>query len=376
MSYPATWRKESLMPLTKEESSTFVLSRETSDLQLIELALAGEETAFEQIFTRYKKLVAIIASRYFHQSHQIEEVIQIVFVKAFFELGDFRGKHGFSLPSWLGRITTNVCLNILRSRKRKPENLYSDLSSDEIEYLRAKDKDEIKIWKPGDVKTTYVSNAAMAGKPGIYIVDNPKATQSVISIGQITGVERNNPDYFAIQVMNSILGGQFTSRLNMNLRENKGYTYGASSGWSFRRGGGAFTASANVQTAVTKEAVVEFIKELRGIGGEIPITPKELEYNKQSLIRRYPAGFETPSQIDSQLVNLDIYNLPNTYFNDYVSRINAVTIQDVNRVASKYLDPGKMAIVVVGDSKTIEKELKSLGLPMVFANMEGNPIIK
>ncbi len=231
-------------------------------------------------------------------------------------------------------------------------------------------------WKSGNVKLANVSNATMATKPGIYIVDKPKAGQSVISIGQITGVERNNPDYFAIQVMNSILGGQFISRLNMNLRENKGYTYGAQSGWSYRRGGGSFNASANVQTAVTKESVTEFMKELRGISGDIPVTPKELEYNKQSLIRRYPAGFETPVQINTQLVNLDIYNLPDTYFNDYISKINAVTIQDVNRVASKYLDPSKMAIVVVGDRNTIEPKLKELGYQVFVVDMEGNPVAK
>jgi len=229
-------------------------------------------------------------------------------------------------------------------------------------------------WKSGDIKTTNVSNATMAGKPGIYIVDKPGAAQSVVSIGQITGVERNNPDYFAIQVMNSILGGQFSSRLNMNLRESKGYTYGASSGWSFRRGGGAFTASANVQTAVTKESIAEFIKELRGIGGEIPVTSKELEYNKQSLIRRYPASFETPLQIDTQLVNLDTLGLPDTYFNDYIGKINAVTIQDVNRVASKYLNPSRMAIIVVGDRNLVEPKLKELGFPVIAVDMEGKPV--
>jgi predicted Zn-dependent peptidase len=116
------------------------------------------------------------------------------------------------------------------------------------------------------------------------------------------------------------------------------------------------------------------MKELRGISGEIPVTAKELEYNKQSLIRRYPAGFETPAQIDSQLVNLDIYNLPDTYFNDYISKINAVTIQDVNRVASKYLDPRKMTIVVVGDRNTIESGLKELGYQVVVVDTEGSPV--
>jgi zinc protease len=213
----------------------------------------------------------------------------------------------------------------------------------------------------------------MLAKPAIYIVDKPGAAQSVISIGQV-GVSRDNPDYFPLQVMNSILGGSFSSRVNQNLREDKGYTYGARSGFAFRRGAGPFSASADVQTAVTKESVNEFIKELRGIRGAVPVTPKELEYNKQSIIRGYPSGFETVGQISGQLSNLVVYNLPDTYFNDYIQKVNAVTIADVNRVANKYLTPDKMAIVIVGDRKTIEPGLKQIGLPIAILDTEGNPL--
>jgi zinc protease len=210
----------------------------------------------------------------------------------------------------------------------------------------------------------------------IYVVDKPGAAQSVISIGQV-GVARDNPDYFPLQVMNTLLGGAFTSRINMNLREDKGYTYGARSSFSYRRGAGPFTASAGVQTAVTKESVIEFLKEIRGVRGEVPVTQAELEYNKQSLIRGYPRGFETIDQIAGQLSNVVTYGLPDTYFNDFISRINAVTIEDVNRVANKYLTPDKLAIVVVGDRKTIEpglKQIEGLGDSIVYLDAEGNPI--
>jgi len=132
-----------------------------------------------------------------------------------------------------------------------------------------------------------------------------------------------------------------------------------------------------VQTAVTKESVIEFLKEIRGIRGEIPVTPTELEYNKQSLIRRYPAGFETVDQIASQLVNSVIYNLPENYFSDYAARVNAVTLADVNRVANKYLTPDKLAIVIVGDRKTIESGLmgiEGLGNSIIYLDPEGNTI--
>ncbi|MDX1933189.1 MAG: pitrilysin family protein [Capsulimonadales bacterium] len=229
-------------------------------------------------------------------------------------------------------------------------------------------------WKAADVPRTAVPATSPRDRAVLYLVDKPGAAQSVIRIGQV-GVARDTPDYFPLVVMNAILGGQFSSRVNMNLRENKGYTYGARTGWEFRRGAGPFTASAGVQTAVTKESVVEFLKELRGIRGDIAVTAPELEYNKQSLIRRFPSNFETVGQVSGQLANLVIYNLPDTYFNDYIARINAVTLQDIERVANRYLDPSTMAILVVGDRTVIEPKLKEIsGLDIRYLDTEGKPI--
>ena len=227
-------------------------------------------------------------------------------------------------------------------------------------------------WKPGTVSSGTLPTAQIRDKAGIYLVDKPNAAQSVVSIGQI-GVSRDNPDYFPLQVLNSTLGGSF-SRLDMNLRENKGYTYGARSNFTMRRGAGPFTASADVQTAVTKESVMEFIKEIKGIRGEIPITAQELESNKQRIIRGYPRGFETVGQISGQLSNLVVYGLPDSYFNEFISKVNAVTLGDVNRVANKYLTPDKLAIVIVGDRKAIEPGLKELGYDLQILDTEGNPV--
>jgi len=230
-------------------------------------------------------------------------------------------------------------------------------------------------WKPADVPAISVPGGSSQNNSGIFIVDKPGAAQSVVSIGQV-GVSRDNPDYFPLLVMNSILGGQFSARVNMNLREDKGYTYGARTGWSFRRGAGPFEASADVQTAVTKESVVEFMKELNGIRGSIPVTPAELEYNKQSIIRRFPQGFETVGQISGQLANLVIYGLNDSYFNEYIRKVNAVTLEDVNRVANKYLTPDKMAILIVGDRNVIEPKLREIdgwGKNIRLLDGEGNP---
>lgn len=228
-------------------------------------------------------------------------------------------------------------------------------------------------WKSGDVSARTIGSAQPLEKAGIYIVDRPNSAQSVVSIGQI-GVDRLNPDYYPLVVMNTILGGGFTSRINMNLREDKGYTYGARSGFTFRRGAGPFQAGGDIQTAVTKEAIIELMKELNDIRGGRPVTQKELDYNKQSLIRRFPSGFETVGQISGQLANLVTYGLPDSYFNDYISKVNAVTVADVNRVAKQYLDPSKMAIVIVGDRKTVEPGLKELGYPITILDVEGKPV--
>ena len=232
-------------------------------------------------------------------------------------------------------------------------------------------------WKPAEVPAVNVSAAPQPrDRAMIYLVDRPGSVQSVIQIGQV-GVPRSSADYFPLFVMNRILGGTSSSRINLNLREDKGYTYGASSAFSFRRGAGPFSAQAPVQGFSTKESIVEFMKELRGIRGEIPVTEEELEAAKQSVIRAYPRGFETPAQIAGQLEAMVTYDLPNNYFNNYIQNIQAVTLADVNRVANKYLQPDRMAIVVVGDRKAIEASLRSLpelGGSLMIVDTEGRPV--
>jgi zinc protease len=239
--------------------------------------------------------------------------------------------------------------------------------------IKAKAEKAFAEWKPAPVSARSIPKAPARDKAAIYIVDRPNSAQSVVSIGQV-GIDRSSPDYFPLMVMNSVLGGQFTSRINLNLREEKGYTYGARSGFTTRRSAGPFSASGDIQTAVTKESIVEFMKELNDIRSERPVTQRELEYNKQGMIRRYPAGFETIGAISNQLANLITYNLPDSYFNDYIAKVNSVTLADVNRVAKQYLDPSKMAIVIVGDRKVIEPGLRGLGYEIRILDADGNPI--
>jgi zinc protease len=230
-------------------------------------------------------------------------------------------------------------------------------------------------WKRGEVPAVNIQLPPMRDKATLYIVDKPGAAQSVLMIGQV-GQSRSTPDYFPLIVMNTMLGGQFTSRVNMNLREEKGYTYGARTSFDYRRSAGPFAATAGVQTAVTKESVFEFLKELRGIRGERPVTPAELEFSKQAIIRGFPRTFETPEQMANRLTDVVLYNLPDDYFNNYIARVRAVSVEDINRVANRYLDPSKMAILVVGDRKVIEPGLRSLtdvGTTITFVDPEGRP---
>lgn len=197
----------------------------------------------------------------------------------------------------------------------------------------------------------------------IYLIDKPGAAQSEIRIGH-PGIARNHPDYFPILVLNGLLGGDFTSRINLNLREDKGYTYGASSSFTMARIAGPFVAGAAVQTAVTRESVIEFMNELEGIRTSNPVTSAELESTKSALIRREPLLLETNSRIAGRIADLVRYDLPADYFDQYTDRIAEVTVDDVNRVAREQLRPGNMAIVVVGDRAAIEQGLRELPYPV------------
>ena len=160
--------------------------------------------------------------------------------------------------------------------------------------------------------------------------------------------------------MNAVLGGQFSSRLNLNLREEKGYTYGARSSFAFNQGPGPFSAGASVQTAVTKESVIETVKELTEITSKRPVTAAELAFAKDRLIKGFPGRFDTTFAMAGALSDLVRYNLPDDYFSTYQSKIESVNAAAVNGVSGKYLPFDKMTILVVGDESKVKDGLKSL----------------
>ncbi len=214
-------------------------------------------------------------------------------------------------------------------------------------------------WKPADIPPTPFPEGHQIPGVSVSVVDKPGAAQSEIIIGRV-GTDRRTPDYFPLQVMNTILGGSFTSRLNQNLRETHGYTYGAGSGFDYRLHAGPFAARAAVQTAVTDKSLAEFFNELRGILS--PVGSDELERAKNYLTLRYPRNFESVEEIANRLADIVVYGLPDSYFNDYAGNIRKVTHEDVERVAKQYIDPSAMCVIVVGDRKQIEAGISSLHL--------------
>ena len=193
----------------------------------------------------------------------------------------------------------------------------------------------------------------------VVIVDMPGAEQSQIRIGSV-GVARSTPDYFALQVLNTVLGGSFTSRLNQNLREEHGYAYGASSRFDLRLSPGPFAAAAGVQTDKTAESLTEFFNELRAI--REPIGAEELAKAKNYLSLTFPGNFETIDDLAGNLEELAIYGLPQTYYADYTDRIDAVTAADVQRAAAARVQLDKLAVVIAGDLERIGPAVRALAL--------------
>jgi predicted Zn-dependent peptidase len=201
------------------------------------------------------------------------------------------------------------------------------------------------------------------GPTAVTLIAKPGAAQSVIAIGG-PGVARTSPDYPAIEVMNTLLGGSYSSRLNQNLRETRGYTYGAGSGFSYRPLPGPFEAGAAVRTDVTDSALVQFFLEFRQLRDSL-VTPTELHRAISYITLGLPREFETTGQMARQIGNLLTFGLPPDYYETYGRQVNAVTAEDVQRTARRYIDPARLSVVVVGDLTQIRPGIEALGLGRV-----------
>jgi zinc protease len=212
-----------------------------------------------------------------------------------------------------------------------------------------------------------VGGGALPQPVPLSIVPRPKAPQSELRIGHVAAA-RSTPDYHALVTANMVLGGQFSSRLNLNLRENKGFTYGVRTAFEFRRRPGPFVLQVGVQTSATAESIAESIAEISALVSTRPITGEELRLAAAALTRGYARNFETADQIARAATQLALYDLPDTYFAEFVPKVEALTADEVSSAMARHLDASRLTTVIVGDFDAVRADLAQLGLgdPLVL----------
>ena len=229
-------------------------------------------------------------------------------------------------------------------------------------------------WKPGSLPHKEVAQVQPASQPLVYLMDKPGAQQSVIYAAQLT-VPRNSPDSVPLQVVNNIFGGAFSSRINMNLREDKHWSYGVRAMLNPAVGQRAHISMSPVQTDKTREALQELVKEYAGIVGAKPITQAELSAAQANETLRLPGGFETAGQLSNAYSTMLQYQLPEDYFNSFTGKVSALNVEQANALAARLIKPEQLVWVVVGDLSKIEAGVRSLNLGEVRKiDSDGKPL--
>ncbi|HSE98611.1 MAG TPA: pitrilysin family protein [Blastocatellia bacterium] len=219
-------------------------------------------------------------------------------------------------------------------------------------------------WKRSEVPKVEMPAIPAQAEARIHLIDRPGSVQTILQLGTL-GIERTSPDYFPVLVMDKIVGGGPAARLFMNLREDKGYTYGAYSGFGSSKYRGTWQASAEVRSEVTDEAMKEFMYELKRIRDE-KAAEFELENAKRALIGSFALSLEQPQSLLQNIITQKIYNLPADYWDTYPQKVQAITLDDVQRVARKYIDPAHLQIIAVGDASKIRTAMAKYGKVEVY----------
>lgn len=270
----------------------------------------------------------------------------------------------------LKKISREDMMRFYRS-SRTPRNaalvIVGDMKEQDARKLA---QDLFGSWK-GDVSESPAPPAGAGAGSRVVIVDKPGTPQTRIVVGQLA-LARSDPGYDRLNLLNAVLGGGFTGRINMNLREQHGYTYGMYSNLSANRGPGRIVASAGVRTDVTGAAIAEVLKEVQGMIDR-PVTDGELTRAKGSQINGLPGRFETTGAVASQVAQLFTFGLPDDYYQTLPSRLGAITTQDLAAAAREYLTPKQLTVVAVGDRAKIAPQIESLGLgPISYRDPDGN----
>jgi zinc protease len=229
-------------------------------------------------------------------------------------------------------------------------------------------------WKPGEVPTINIPNVPQPAKDVVYLVDRPGSGQSIILVAQLAP-PFNNPEQIPLDLVNDIFGGNFSSRINMNLREDKHWSYGVGSRLIPARAERPWVSFSPVQTDKTKESMIELIAEYKNIVGDKPITEAELKDEQSNATLALPGSFETVRDLSGAYGNILQYNLPENYYNTFTEKVMAVTPSVVNETAKKYILPGHLIWLVVGDMSKVEAGIRELNIGEVHKiDPDGNPV--
>jgi predicted Zn-dependent peptidase len=269
--------------------------------------------------------------------------------------------------------TTPADLSRFHSQFYKPNNAMVAVVGDvTMKELLPKLERAFGNWEAGNAPKTEIPQVS-AQKPGsnIYLIDRPGSVQTVLQLGNL-GINRTDPDYFALLVTNKILGGDAAARLFLNLREDKGYTYGAYSFFGGSKFRGIWAANSSVRTDVTEGAMREFMNELKRIRDE-KVPMDELENAKRAIVGSFALSLEDPQSLLQNLVLLKLYDLPADYWDTYPQKVSAITAEDVQRAAQNYVSLQNLQIVAVGDAAKAREVLAKYGTVEVY-NADGQPV--
>jgi zinc protease len=282
------------------------------------------------------------------------------------------GRHPASVYTTKAEVVDALTPEMLAEWHRThyvPQNAILGIAGDvKAKEVIGKLKTWLAGWNKTDYKETLPPNPTPATEGRIYLVDRPNSVQSTVTMGNIA-IDRRHPDYIPVVVMNGIVGGGASARLFLNLREEKGYTYGVYSAFTAVKYPGPWSAGGDVRTEVTEGAMTEFIKELNRIRDE-KVPASELEEQKRSIVAGFALSLESPAQLLNYEITRKIYNLPADYWDTYPTKVMAVTAEDVQRVARQYVNPQTQQIVIVGDASKIKPILDKFGTVAVY-NADG-----
>ena len=284
------------------------------------------------------------------------------------------GDHPAAINATTPQVLDSLTPEMLAAWHREhyvPQNAILGIAGDvNAAQLIPKLKQWFAGWKRTEYKETLPPNPTPATTGKIYLIDRPNSVQSTITMGNIA-IDRRHPDYFSMVVMNTIVGGGGSARLFLNLREEKGYTYGVYSSFNPLKYRTPWSAGGDVRTEVTEGAMTEFLKELNRIRDD-KVGMDELEEQKRSIVASFALSLESPAQLLNYAITRKIYNLPDDYWDTYPAKIMAVTADEVQRVARQYINPQTQQVVVVGDAKKIKSVLEKFGHVEVY-DADGKP---